>query len=262
MSLSFMDAVHGCKKDIRVQMQTECTRCSGKKAEPGSTLKQCPKCNGTGEENVSTGFFNMRSTCMKCKGHGTFISDPCRSCKGNGAVLENQTITIPVPAGIEEGQTVRCPVQYGEVFVTFKVASSKIFQRVGADVITDVFISFAQGILGGSIKTPGLNGDIDLTIQPGTQSHQQMRLIGRGVPHLNGHGKGDHYINIKIHLPKYLTKRQKDLIVAFAESDDSISGSVNGVIHGEPVAKDQSQATNEKENESKAQKSKWSSRFR
>ncbi|XP_057313311.1 dnaJ homolog subfamily A member 3, mitochondrial-like isoform X2 [Hydractinia symbiolongicarpus] len=229
LSLSFMESVLGVNKDIRVQMESLCKRCNGKKAEPGTTLHTCPKCNGTGQEHISTGFFNMMSTCQRCKGQGTIIKDPCRKCHGKGSVLENKTVTIPVPAGIEHGQTVRVPVSYGEMYVTFKVAESKIFQREGSDVFSDIYVSFAQAILGGNLTVSGLYGDIDVRIQAGTQSHQQMRLIGRGIARLNGHGKGDHYINIKIHLPKYLTERQKELITEFAETDLNIRGTVNGV---------------------------------
>lgn len=236
LNISFMDAVKGNTKSVKVSMETLCLRCNGKKAEPGSSLEECRKCNGTGEMRTSTGFFNMRQTCSKCQGHGVTISDPCRQCRGKGSVIENQKIEVPIPAGIEDGQTVRVPVQYGELFVTFKVAPSKIFSRSGADVASDALISFAQGILGGRIRTAGLDGDIDLTIPPGTQSHQQLRLIGKGIRRLNGKGRGDHYVNIKVHLPKFVTNQQRQLIEEFAKLDTSISGSVNGVVKDDPAS--------------------------
>lgn len=229
MNISFMDAVNGNTKTVKASVESMCGRCNGKKAEPGSSMKECGKCSGTGEVHTSTGFFNMRSTCPKCQGHGTFVSHPCKTCKGKGAVLENKKIQVPIPAGIEDGQTVRVPVQYGELFVTFKVEPSKIFTRMGADVATDAFISFAQGILGGSIRTSGLDGELNLTIPPGTQSHQQLRLIGKGIRRLNGSGRGDHYVNIKVHLPKFVTNEQRKLIEDFAKLDTSISGTVNGL---------------------------------
>merc|ERR1712142_957386 len=146
--------------------------------------------------------------------------------------METQTISIDVPAGIEDAQTVRVPVDFGELFITFKVEESKDFKRSGADVHSDVFIGFAQAILGGNVTVKGLYGDIDLVIRPGTQSHQQMRLVGKGIPRLNGLGKGDHMVNIKIKLPKHMTAKQKDLVVEFAELDNTISGTVNGVVRG------------------------------
>jgi len=253
LSISFMDSVLGVNKDIRVSMNTICGRCNGRKAEPGSTLQTCPKCNGSGEEHVSAGFFNMRSTCRRCKGQGSIIKDPCKKCNGKGTDLQNQTVTVPVPAGIEDGQTVRVPISYGEMFVTFKVAESKIFQRVGSDVHTDVSVSFAQAILGGTLTVPGLYGDVQIRIPPGTQSHQQLRLLSKGIARLNGYGKGDHYIQIKIHLPKYLTGKQRELIEEFAATDESIRGTVQG-LNKEKYIKKEKTMKNKKADEKNSEK--------
>jgi len=262
LNLSFMDAVQGGPKDVRVQVPTSCKRCSGSKSEPGTQMKRCPACNGTGEQTTTTGFFNMRSTCSRCRGQGTFISDPCRGCRGKGTVMETQTITVDVPAGIEDAQTVRVPVDFGELFITFKVEESKIFKRNGADVQSDVHIGFAQAILGGNITTKGLYNDIDLLIKPGTQSHQQMRLIGKGIPRLNGYGKGDHLLNIKIKLPRHMTARQKELIEEFAELDNTISGTVHGVVRGRVRADEKDNSTSKQntkaENNNKDENSKRS----
>jgi len=232
LNVSFMDAVRGAQKDIRVQVPTTCKRCDGSKAEPGTKTTRCPSCNGTGEQVTNTGFFHMRVTCQQCRGQGAYIRDKCRECRGKGEVMENKTIGLEVPAGVEDGQRFRMSTEHGELDITFKVADSKIFHRNGSDVSSDVYVSFAQAILGGTITTNGLEGDINLDIKPGTQSHQQMRRIGKGITRLNGHGKGDHFINIKIQLPKYLTSRQKELMVEFAELDNSISGTVHGVDRG------------------------------
>ncbi|XP_022799708.1 dnaJ homolog subfamily A member 3, mitochondrial-like [Stylophora pistillata] len=229
MNLSFMDAAKGCNKDVTTRTKVVCDRCNGKRAEPGTTYSQCPTCKGTGEETVNTGFFHMRSTCRRCGGQGVFISSPCKKCHGKGRVNETKTITIPVPAGVEDGQTVRVPVEAGEIFVTFKVSESKVFDRDGADVTSTVTISFTQAILGGTIRAPGIHGEIEIKIPPGTQSHQKLRLSGRGIQRLNGMGKGDHFVNFKIHIPKYLNEKQKALVLAYAELEDEVSGTVNGV---------------------------------
>eukprot|EP00794_Sanderia_malayensis_P006778 gene6778-7541_t len=229
LNLSFMDSVKGVNKDIKIRMKSTCSRCSGKRAEPGSTYIKCLQCNGTGEERLSTGFFNMRSTCRKCAGQGHVIKDPCRKCNGSGTIMETKTITVPVPAGVEDGQVIKMPMANGELYVTFKVTPSKMFERDGADVHSSTSINFTQAILGGTIKISGLHGDIDLKVPPGTQSHQQFRMTGRGIPRLNGYGKGDHYVHVKIYIPKYINEKQKALIAAFAELDDDISGTVDGV---------------------------------
>nr|XP_058949448.1 dnaJ homolog subfamily A member 3, mitochondrial-like [Pocillopora verrucosa] len=229
LNLSFMDAAKGCNKDITTRTKVVCNRCNGKRAEPGTTYSQCPTCKGTGEETVNTGFFHMRSTCRRCGGQGVFISSPCKKCNGKGRVNETKTITIPIPAGVEDGQTVRVPVEAGEIFVTFKVSESKVFEREGANVSSTVTISFTQAILGGTIRSPGIHGEIEIKIPPGTQSHQKLRLSGRGIQRLNGVGKGDHFVNFKIHIPKYLNEKQKALVLAYAELEDEVSGTVNGV---------------------------------
>ncbi|XP_032231954.2 dnaJ homolog subfamily A member 3, mitochondrial isoform X2 [Nematostella vectensis] len=229
MNLSFMEAVKGCNKDMTINTRVTCDRCDGKKAEPGTTHSKCTTCNGTGQETVNTGFFYMKSTCRKCAGQGYIISTPCRKCRGKGRVNESRKITVPVPAGVDNGQTVRIPVSFGEVYVTFRVSESKIFERDGINIYSSASISFTQAILGGKIRIPGIQGDMDLKIPPGTQSHQQMRLTGRGVPRIDGLGKGDHYVSFKVHIPKYLNEKQKALILAFAELEDDVSGTVDGV---------------------------------
>ncbi|XP_078369632.1 dnaJ homolog subfamily A member 3, mitochondrial-like isoform X2 [Oculina patagonica] len=229
LNLSFMDAAKGCNKDITTRTRVICNRCNGKRAEPGTTYSQCSTCKGTGEETVNTGFFHMRSTCRRCGGQGVIISTPCKKCRGKGSVHETKTITIPIPAGVEDGQTVRVPVEAGEIFVTFKVSESKIFERDGPNVSSTVTISFTQAILGGTIRAPGIHGEVELKIPPGTQSHQKIRLSGRGIPRLNGMGKGDHFVNFKIHIPKYLNDKQKALVLAYAEIEDEVNGTVNGV---------------------------------
>ncbi|XP_031573759.1 dnaJ homolog subfamily A member 3, mitochondrial-like isoform X2 [Actinia tenebrosa] len=229
MNLSFMEAAKGCNKDMTIRTRVICDRCNGKKAEPGTTHSKCSQCNGTGQESVNTGFFFMKSTCRKCGGQGYTITTPCKKCRGKGRVMETMNITVPVPAGIEDGQTIRLPVGTGEVYITLKVAESKIFERQGANVYSTANISFTQALLGGTIKIPGIQGDIELKVPPGTQSHQQMRLSNRGIPRIDGHGRGDHYVSFKIHIPKYLNSKQKALILAYAELETDVSGTVNGV---------------------------------
>lgn len=224
-----MEAAKGCNKDITARTQVICDRCDGKRAEPGTTYSTCSTCKGTGQETVNTGFFHMRSTCRRCGGQGHIISTPCKKCRGKGRVTETKTVTISVPAGVEDGQMVRVPVEAGELYVTFRVSESKIFERDGPNVSSTVTISFTQAILGGTIRAPGIHGEIELKIPPGTQSHQKLRLSGRGIPRLNGMGKGDHFVNFKIHIPKYLNEKQKALILAYAELEDDVNGTVNGL---------------------------------
>lgn len=229
LDLTFQEAARGVNKEIALNVKDTCPKCRGSGAEPGSSPTKCPQCNGTGMETISTGPFVMRTTCRKCHGRSKVINHPCTECNGKGKVVARKRVVVPVPAGVEDGQTVRMPVGSQEIFITFKVAKSRIFRREGADVHSDVTISLAQAALGGSIKIAGIYDDILLSIPAGTSSHHRIRLTGKGISRVNSYGHGDHYIHIKIKVPEKLTEDQKILLQAFAESEKGIDGTVDGM---------------------------------
>jgi len=136
-----------------------------------------------------------------------------------------------VPAGIEDGQTVRMPVGRKEVFITFRVEKSDYFTRRGADVHSDAAISIAQAALGGAIRVQGVYEDLNLQIPPGTPSHTKMKMTGKGLKRVSGYGHGDHYINIKIQPPKSLDAKQKALLQAYAEIENSTPGTIRGLTY-------------------------------
>ncbi|XP_062294713.1 dnaJ heat shock protein family (Hsp40) member A3a isoform X2 [Scomber scombrus] len=185
--------------------------------------------NGSGMETVNTGPFVMRSTCRRCGGKGTVISNPCHSCRGTGQTKQRKTVMVPVPAGVEEGQTVRMPVGKKEIFITFRVQKSPVFRRDGADIHSDLYISVAQAILGGTAKTQGLYETLNLAISAGIQTDQRIHLAGKGIARVSGYGFGDHYVHVKIKVPKTLTDRQKSLLMSYAEDETDVEGTVNGV---------------------------------
>ena len=123
------------------------------------------------------------------------------------------------------------PVGKREIFITFRVQKSPVFRRDGADIHSDLFISIAQAILGGTARTEGLYETINVTIPPGTQSDQKIRMSGKGIPRINSYGYRDHYIHIKIRVPKRLTSRQQSLILSYAEDETDVEGTVNGVTN-------------------------------
>uniref|UniRef100_A0A7N8YHG5 DnaJ heat shock protein family (Hsp40) member A3a n=1 Tax=Mastacembelus armatus TaxID=205130 RepID=A0A7N8YHG5_9TELE len=181
------------------------------------------------EETVNTGPFVMRSTCRRCGGKGTVISNPCHSCHGTGQTKQRKTVTVPVPAGVEDGQTVRMPVGKKEIFITFRVQKSPVFRRDGADIHSDLYISVAQAILGGTARTQGLYETLNLPISAGIQTDQRIRLTGKGIARVSGYGFGDHYIHVKVKIPKTLTDRQRALLMSYAEEETDVEGTVNGV---------------------------------
>uniref|UniRef100_A0A8D3B1E1 DnaJ heat shock protein family (Hsp40) member A3a n=1 Tax=Scophthalmus maximus TaxID=52904 RepID=A0A8D3B1E1_SCOMX len=181
------------------------------------------------EETVNTGPFVMRSTCRRCGGKGTVISDPCHSCRGTGQTKQKQTVMVPVPAGVEDGQTVRMPVGKKEIFITFRVQKSPVFRRDGADIHSDLFVSVAQAILGGTARAQGLYETLNLSIPAGIQTDQRIRLSGKGIARVSSYGFGDHYVHVKIKVPKTLTDKQRAQLMSYAEDETDVEGTVNGV---------------------------------
>uniref|UniRef100_A0A3B3DB73 DnaJ homolog subfamily A member 3, mitochondrial n=1 Tax=Oryzias melastigma TaxID=30732 RepID=A0A3B3DB73_ORYME len=229
MELTFTQAAKGVNKEISVNIDTTCQRCDGKGHEPGTKVQHCHNCNGSGMETINTGPFVMRSTCRRCGGKGSVISTPCNSCRGTGQTKQRKTVMVPVPAGVEDNQTVRMPVGKKEIFITFRVQKSPIFRRDGADIHSDLQVSVAQAILGGTARAQGLYETLNLSIPAGIQSDHRIRLSGKGIARVSGYGFGDHYIHVKIKIPKNLTDRQKSLISSYAEDETDIEGTVNGV---------------------------------
>ncbi|XP_071371690.1 dnaJ heat shock protein family (Hsp40) member A3a isoform X1 [Centroberyx affinis] len=229
MELTFTQAAKGVNKEMSLNLEASCQRCDGKGYEPGTKVQHCHYCNGSGMETVNTGPFVMRSTCRRCGGKGTVISTPCHTCHGSGQTKQRKTVMVPVPAGVEDGQTVRMPVGKKEVFITFRVQKSPVFRRDGADVHSDLLISVAQAILGGTAKAQGLYETLNLSIPAGIQTDQRIRLSGKGIARVSGYGFGDHYVHVRIKVPKTLTDRQRSLLMSYAEDETEVEGTVNGV---------------------------------
>ncbi|XP_068276201.1 dnaJ homolog subfamily A member 3, mitochondrial isoform X1 [Nyctibius grandis] len=231
MELTFTQAAKGVNKEIVVNINDSCERCNGKGHEPGTKAQRCHYCSGTGMETINTGPFVMRSTCRRCGGRGFIITTPCVVCRGTGQTKQKKTVMVPVPAGVEDGQTVRMPVGKKEIFITFRVQKSSVFRRNGADVHSDLLISIAQAVLGGTARCQGLYETINITIPPGIQPDQRIRMSGKGIPKVNSYGYGDHYIHIKIKVPQRLTDRQRALMMSYAEDETDVDGTVNGVTN-------------------------------
>ncbi|XP_077618884.1 dnaJ homolog subfamily A member 3, mitochondrial [Crocuta crocuta] len=229
MELTFNQAAKGVNKEFTVNITDTCERCDGKGNEPGTKMQNCHYCGGSGMETINTGPFVMRSTCRRCGGRGSIITTPCVVCRGAGQAKQKKKVVIPVPAGVEDGQTVRMPVGKREIFITFRVQKSPVFRRDGADIHSDLFISIAQALLGGTARAQGLYETINVTIPPGIQTDQKIRMSGKGIPRINSYGYGDHYIHIKIRVPKRLTSRQQSLMLSYAEDETEVEGTVNGV---------------------------------
>ncbi|CAM1329660.1 DNAJA3 (predicted), partial [Pycnogonum litorale] len=195
MRLSFKEAARGVNKDIRLNVVDTCIKCQGSRCEIGTKAIPCPFCNGTGMETISTGPFVMRSTCRRCHGTRMHIKFPCLECSGKGSSVQRKNVTVSVPAGVEDGQTLRVPIGRKEVFVTLRVSGSDYFKRDGADVHTDIDVSLAQVVLGGTVRVQGIYEDHNVDVPAGTPSHARIRLRGKGLKRINSYGHGDHYVH-------------------------------------------------------------------
>ncbi|BHF63393.1 DnaJ sub A member 3, mitochondrial [Sparganum proliferum] len=242
VNLTFEEAARGVTKEIVTNIVVVCPTCEGSRCQPGTGTMACPNCRGTGTETVSTGPFVMRSTCRRCQGTGSVVRYPCRACEGTGQTVGRQQVKIAIPPGVEDGQMLRVSVGDArrapqELFVTVRVDSSRLFRRDGADVHSDITISLAQAALGGKVRVPGIYEQVLVTIPAGSSSRDRIRLPGKGISRVNGRGYGDHYIHINIATPKRLTELQRALLLAFAETETDVKGSVDGVASTESAGR-------------------------
>jgi molecular chaperone DnaJ len=230
LQISLEEAFHGHTAQIRVPTAVACEACGGSGAEAGSKPETCPACQGHGKVRQQNGFFTLERTCPKCRGQGRYVRNPCRACSGHGQIQKERTLQVDIPPGVEEGTRIRLTGEghaglqggpAGDLYIFLSVAPHPFFQRDGADLHCRVPIGFAAAALGGSIEVPMLGGGspAKITISEGTQTGHQFRLRGKGMPQLRGQGApGDLYVEVRVETPTKLSKKQKELLRAFAEN--------------------------------------------
>ena len=229
--LSFEEAAFGCEKAVTVERLEPCPSCQGSGCAEGTTPEVCPDCHGTGTVQVRRqtpmGVFATSSPCTRCGGKGKIIHQPCRECRGAGSVRKRKTIQASIPAGIDNGQTISIRGQgnagknggpAGDLLVTITVRPHEIFRRDGTSVLCEAPITFAQAALGAELEIPPIDGKVKYDIPEGTQSGTVFRLKGKGIPSINGRGRGDQYVTVYIETPRNLSKEQKEALRKFAET--------------------------------------------
>jgi molecular chaperone DnaJ len=221
LTLKFDDAVFGTETQVTVRRHEACEDCRGSGAAPGKGPVTCRTCGGRGQVRYQQGFFSIARTCSTCQGAGSVITDPCPKCKGEGRILRQRTVDAKVPAGVEDGTRIRYAglgeAGYfggpaGDLYVVLHVKEHQFFEREGNDLRCVIPISFTQAALGAEIRVPTLEGDHTLMIPEGTQSGTTFRIRNKGVPVLNGHGKGDLFVEVRVQTPGRLNKRQRELL--------------------------------------------------
>ncbi len=231
LHLSLEEIASGVEKKIKVKRQKSCETCKGSGAKPGTSKTTCPECNGTGElrqvsRSVFGQFVNI-TACAYCGGEGRIVKSPCSTCGGEGRVTGESTIKVAVPAGVSEGNYIplrgqgnagRRGGESGDLLVMIAEEEHPHFQRNGDDIIHDLWVSFPVATLGGEVEIPTLNGKAKLTIEAGTPSGRALRMRDRGIPHLNGHGRGDQLVRVNIWVPRNLSAKERELLNQMKES--------------------------------------------
>ncbi len=239
LRISFDEAVLGAEKEIEFPVLGRCDTCAGSGARQGSTPVQCPQCNGRGEvrslRQTMLGQMVNVAPCPRCRGEGKVIENPCETCRGEGRTERRRSLRVTIPAGIDEGHQIRLSNEGevgprggapGSLYVAVHVAPHATLTREGTELFFEADLSIAQAALGTRLHVPTVDGeDAEVEIKPGTQPGTEIRLRGRGVPHLRRHSaRGDLHVIANVVVPTKLSKRQRELLEAFAkETGETVS---------------------------------------
>ena len=245
LRISFEEAVKGTEKEIEFTVLQRCETCHGSGAKEGSEPITCPQCNGRGEvrsvRQTMLGQMVNVSACPRCRGEGKIIESPCETCHGDGRTERKRTIRVSIPAGIDEGHQIRLSNEgevgprggpAGSLYVAVHVQAHPTLTREGTELFYDAAISIAQAALGTRITVPTVDGEEEVEIKPGTQPNTEIRLRGKGVPHLRRAGqRGDLHVTVDVFVPTKLSKKAREALVAYAEaSGESVAHGNGGLL--------------------------------
>lgn len=228
MRITFEEAAKGCEKTFDFTRTENCETCHGSGAKPGTTPKTCSTCHGAGQVQVRGGIMTSIRTCPTCGGTGKMVEDKCTACSGSGRVRKKRTATLKIPAGIDNGQTVIMRGQAddginggpsGDLLIHVTVKPHAMFKRDRFDLHLDVPITFTQAALGCDVDVPTLDKPVKYRIPEGTQNDAKFTIRGAGIQRLEGVGKGDLILHIRVEIPKRMSEKQKELLRQF----DSLS---------------------------------------
>lgn len=228
LEIDLLEAARGAARAVEFRRQELCAECRGTGARKGTQPTTCDYCRGSGQIVTARGFFQVATVCPACGGEGKRVTDPCGKCKGGGRVPESVRETISIPPGIDSGMWIQVRnggepgdpgAPRGNLRIQIVVKRHPFFERRGNDLICQVPISFSQAALGAEVEVPTLDGAERLAIPRGIQNGEVLRLKGRGMPDLQGRGRGDELVEVAIETPKHLSERQEQLYRELAEMD-------------------------------------------
>ena len=231
LTISFEEAAFGCEKTLNLNRSETCDQCHGTGCAPGTSADTCPDCRGTGTIRVQRGggafTFATTAPCSRCSGTGRIIHSPCDKCRGSGQVRRARTVKVNIPAGIDDGQAVSLRGQggagvnggpAGDLLISVTVRPSDKFERDGTSVYYRHTVTFAQAALGDKIIIPTIDGNVEYNLPKGTQPGTVIALRGKGIPAVNGRGRGDQFVTIQVQVPTSLTRDQEEALRSFASS--------------------------------------------
>ena len=241
LRITFEEAVKGTEKEIEFSVLQRCETCSGSGASPGTEAVVCPQCSGRGEvrsvRQTMLGQMVNVSACPRCRGEGKIVETPCETCRGDGRTERRRTLHVSIPAGIDEGHQIRLSNEgevgprsgpAGSLYVAVHVQPHRSLKREGTELFYEAAISIAQAALGTRITVPTVDGDEEVEIKPGTQPNTEIRLRGKGVPHLRRAGaRGDLHVLVDVVVPTRLSRKGRELLAAYAEESGESVGPGN-----------------------------------
>ena len=225
VEVEFNEAIFGCKKEIKYSYKDACSDCKGTGAKDGK-LSSCSHCGGQGQVHMRQGFMTFAQTCPHCQGSGQAATTKCKTCGATGYKTKKDKFEVNIPEGVNDGNRIRVSNKgniapngtRGDLYLQIKVKEDSHFVRHDDDIYIEVPIFFTQVALGASIKIPGLRGELELKIPAGTKDKEQFKFHNEGVKSVQGYGKGDLIVQIKINYPKSLTSEQEELLEKLQES--------------------------------------------
>jgi molecular chaperone DnaJ len=231
VKLNLQEIANGVEKKIKVNKYVSCKACSGTGAANGSSYSTCSTCRGSGYvtriTNTLLGQMQSTSPCPTCNGEGKMITDRCTSCSGEGVVRDSEVISLKIPAGVAEGMQMSVSGKgnaarrggvNGDLLVLIEEEKHPDLIRDGNDLIYNLYVSFPQAALGSPVEIPTVDGKVKIKIEPGTQPGKVLRLRGKGLPDVNGYGRGDLLVSINVWVPKNLSKEEKALLEKLVNS--------------------------------------------
>ena len=238
VKMNLQEIATGIEKKIKVKKYVACQHCNGTGAKDGKSYSTCSTCKGSGQvtrvQNTILGAMQTTSTCPTCEGEGKIISEKCTFCNGEGVLMSEEVISINIPAGVAEGMQLSLSGKgnaarrggvNGELIALIEEEEHPEMVRDGNDVVYNVFIGYPEAVLGETVEIPTIEGKVKVKIEAGTQPGKILRLRGKGLPDVNGYGKGDLLAKVNVWIPKNLSKDEKKLVEKMREAEGFKPGS-------------------------------------